>query len=203
MPTNADPCRQMRTRAHQLTGAEMRRSQADLDFAEIWQASYSMPRMEKGKEGEEVPRLVEAAERGNVEKLRRLLEAGASIDERDKVSGGGGSVCGESRGLGEVMGGVLEGRRGLLEQQPPQGVLVCDHAGLVINKFSLGGYGPKEGEAGLRGLDMLLPGRGLAARRHGWGCKDNHNTSKRAPLPFPRRWGCSHLRLLPLRTCSV
>jgi len=26
----------------------------------------------------------------------------------------------------------------LVEQQPPQGVLVCDHAGLVINKFSLG-----------------------------------------------------------------
>ena len=25
----------------------------------------------------------------------------------------------------------------LVEQQPPQGVLVCDHAGLVINKFSL------------------------------------------------------------------
>ena len=24
----------------------------------------------------------------------------------------------------------------LVEQQPPQGVLVCDHAGLVINKFS-------------------------------------------------------------------
>jgi len=22
-------------------------------------------------------------------------------------------------------------------------------------------------------------------------------------LPFPRRWGCSHLRLLSLRTCSV
>jgi len=26
----------------------------------------------------------------------------------------------------------------LVEQQPPQGVLVCDHAGLVINKFSPG-----------------------------------------------------------------
>ena len=25
----------------------------------------------------------------------------------------------------------------LVEQQPPQGVLVCDHAGLVINAFSL------------------------------------------------------------------
>jgi hypothetical protein len=25
----------------------------------------------------------------------------------------------------------------LVEQQPPQGFLVCDHAGLVINKFSL------------------------------------------------------------------
>ena len=25
----------------------------------------------------------------------------------------------------------------LVEQQPPQGVFVCDHAGLVINKFSL------------------------------------------------------------------
>ena len=24
----------------------------------------------------------------------------------------------------------------LVEQQPPQGVFVCDHAGLVINKFS-------------------------------------------------------------------
>jgi len=24
----------------------------------------------------------------------------------------------------------------LVKQQPPQGVLVCDHAGLVINKFS-------------------------------------------------------------------
>ena len=24
----------------------------------------------------------------------------------------------------------------LVEQQPPQGVLVCDHAGLVLNKFS-------------------------------------------------------------------
>ena len=30
----------------------------------------------------------------------------------------------------------------LVEQQPPQGVLVFDHAGLVINKFShLGGGG--------------------------------------------------------------
>ena len=26
----------------------------------------------------------------------------------------------------------------LVEQQPPQGVFVCDHAGLVINKFSRG-----------------------------------------------------------------
>jgi hypothetical protein len=26
----------------------------------------------------------------------------------------------------------------LVEQHPPQGVSVCDHAGLVINKFSLG-----------------------------------------------------------------
>ena len=26
----------------------------------------------------------------------------------------------------------------LVEQQPPQGVLECDHAGLVINKFSRG-----------------------------------------------------------------
>jgi len=25
----------------------------------------------------------------------------------------------------------------LVEQQPPQGVFVCDHAGVVINKFSL------------------------------------------------------------------
>jgi len=25
----------------------------------------------------------------------------------------------------------------LVQQQSPQGVLVCDHAGLVINKFSL------------------------------------------------------------------
>ena len=25
----------------------------------------------------------------------------------------------------------------VVEQQPPQAVLVCDHAGLVINKFSL------------------------------------------------------------------
>jgi len=25
----------------------------------------------------------------------------------------------------------------LVKQQPPQGVLVCDHAGLVINRFSL------------------------------------------------------------------
>ena len=24
----------------------------------------------------------------------------------------------------------------LVEQQPPQGVIVCDHAGLVINEFS-------------------------------------------------------------------
>ena len=27
----------------------------------------------------------------------------------------------------------------LVEQQPPQGVFVCDHAGRVINKFSLFG----------------------------------------------------------------
>jgi len=61
----------------------MRRRQADLDFAEISQA-YSMPRMEKG----EVPRLVEAAEMGKVKEMRRLIQAGASIDERDKVRGG-------------------------------------------------------------------------------------------------------------------
>ena len=30
----------------------------------------------------------------------------------------------------------------LVEQQPPQGVLVCDHAGLVINTFSLKGAKP-------------------------------------------------------------
>ena len=28
----------------------------------------------------------------------------------------------------------------LVEQQPPQGVFVCDHAGLVIDKFSSGGW---------------------------------------------------------------
>ena len=28
----------------------------------------------------------------------------------------------------------------LVEQQPPQGVLVCDHAGLVINQLSLVGF---------------------------------------------------------------
>jgi len=27
----------------------------------------------------------------------------------------------------------------LVEQQPPQGVFVCDHAGLVVNEFSLTG----------------------------------------------------------------
>ena len=32
----------------------------------------------------------------------------------------------------------------LVEQQPPQGVLVCDHAGLVINKFSLTVRGVQE-----------------------------------------------------------
>ena len=30
----------------------------------------------------------------------------------------------------------------LVEQQPPQGVLVCENAGLVINEFSLSG-GPR------------------------------------------------------------
>jgi len=35
----------------------------------------------------------------------------------------------------------------LVEQQPPQGVFVCDHAGLVINKFSLSlsGVGDRHG----------------------------------------------------------
>jgi len=40
----------------------------------------------------------------------------------------------------------------LVEQQPPQGVLVCDHAGLVINKFSprrprLSGTQPRWGDS--------------------------------------------------------
>ena len=34
----------------------------------------------------------------------------------------------------------------LVEQQPPQGVLFCDHAGLVINKFS-NLVGVEEGDA--------------------------------------------------------
>jgi len=29
----------------------------------------------------------------------------------------------------------------LVEQQSPEGVFFCDHAGLVINKFSLGAEG--------------------------------------------------------------
>ena len=38
----------------------------------------------------------------------------------------------------QAEGGRLEvGDEILVEQQPPQGVLVCDHAGLVFNKFSL------------------------------------------------------------------
>ena len=41
--------------------------------------------------------------------------------------------------------------------QPPQGVLVCDHAGLVINKFSLVGF---------RGLEALEPEEGLALIVH-------------------------------------
>jgi len=40
------------------------------------------------------------------------------------------------------LGGVPAGQRSreteiLVEKQPQQGVLVCDHAGRVINKFSL------------------------------------------------------------------
>ena len=34
----------------------------------------------------------------------------------------------------------------LVEQQPPQGVLVCDHAGLVINKFSLSNHNLRGGQ---------------------------------------------------------
>ena len=33
----------------------------------------------------------------------------------------------------------------LVEQQPPQRVFVCDHAGLVINKFSKGVWGDSGG----------------------------------------------------------
>jgi len=33
-----------------------------------------------------------------------------------------------------------------LEQQPPQGVFVCEHAGLVINKFSLAAVKGSAGE---------------------------------------------------------
>ena len=43
----------------------------------------------------------------------------------------------------------------LVEQQPPQGVLVCDHAGLVINQFSAGvGEPAGRGGEGGRGGDQ-------------------------------------------------
>jgi len=38
----------------------------------------------------------------------------------------------------------------LVEQQPPQGVFVCDHAGLVINKLSL------QGDSTLRHVRELI-----------------------------------------------
>ena len=46
----------------------------------------------------------------------------------------------------------------LEEEQPPQGVLVCDHAGLVINKFSLKRRHPPRGhgaqEVGIGAIDV-------------------------------------------------
>jgi len=40
-------------------------------------------------------------------------------------------------GVGIYKGLCVRETEILVEQQPPQGVFVCDHAGLVINKFSL------------------------------------------------------------------
>ena len=54
---------------------------ADLDFA--------------GGQADGMPtagKLIEAATEGDLEEMRRLIEAGAEIDERDEVSEGGGSV---------------------------------------------------------------------------------------------------------------
>jgi hypothetical protein len=60
---------------------------ADLDFA--------------GGQAEGMPtagELIKAAEEGDVEEMRRLIEAGAEIDERDEVSEGGGLVSVGRRG---------------------------------------------------------------------------------------------------------
>ena len=46
----------------------------------------------------------------------------------------------------------------LVEQTPPQGVLVCDHAGLVINKFSFGtGSDPSEPDKSDEGSESEQP----------------------------------------------
>ena len=53
----------------------------------------------------------------------------------------------------------------LVEQQPPQGVLVCDHAGLVINKLSI------ERKAGKReAIDNRLRALRAARRSSGEPC---------------------------------
>ena len=43
----------------------------------------------------------------------------------------------------------------LVEQQPPQGVFVCDHAGLVNNKFSPQRRGAAVGIAGAARLERV------------------------------------------------
>jgi len=42
--------------------------------------------------------LIKAAEKGDVEEMRRLIDAGANTEERNRVSDGGGSVSVGRRG---------------------------------------------------------------------------------------------------------
>ena len=51
-----------------------------------------------------------------------------------------------TRQLHALIGGQITGNKILVEKQPPRGVFVCDHAGLVTNKFSLGNDVSVEGQ---------------------------------------------------------
>jgi len=56
----------------------------------------------------------------------------------------------------------------LVEQQPPQGFFVCDHAGLVINEFSLTMLSAGSGgdQIGIRRSEADAPARaGMALQR--------------------------------------
>jgi len=107
------------------------------------------------EEQEEKSELWNAAFHGRTEKVKRLLEDGADIEEKNWEDSATALHGAAERGKREIVQQLLD-------------------KGATIDATQVHGYTPLS----------------LASKR-------GHM------VPFPRRWGCSHLRFLSLRTCSV